>query len=379
MLQQMATAGESSQMHDITKCSICLETFKEPKVLPCIHTFCLECLQALCKDLSPGHELACPLCRNVFTVPLGGVQNVPNNFFMNQLLEVNKASIAEIKSDLKKAATCELCSDSGVEVTATAFCVECDQCFCDGCSKTHKKMKIARSHQVVLIEDIASLEDRKKMSVTYCQVHPDRPVELYCYDCKVITCVTCYVENHNKHECADIKKSAEKFNEQLILDISKVSTCVVRSWSKVEEMEANVKSFVEKVEATEVEIAKLIEELNSFKMEGRKKLECKKHEVEHQIVIMESFIRYCQEMKDKGTACDISRAANDLHTRAEELLKTENKKNRLKLCEVNLNFCSKFAEKASVNNFIGGLFLDGMFYCDLFSLFFEINKTCTEL
>ena len=32
---------------DSLRCSICLETFKEPKVLPCCHTFCKECLSKL--------------------------------------------------------------------------------------------------------------------------------------------------------------------------------------------------------------------------------------------------------------------------------------------------------------------------------------------
>jgi len=329
--------------------------------------------------LNPGQELACPLCRSVFTVPLGGVETVPNNFFMNQLLEIDKASIPEIRSVLKKAATCELCSDSGVEVTATAFCVECDQCFCNGCSKTHNKIKGTRSHQLVPIEDIASLKDRKEMSVTYCQVHPYRLVELYCYDCKTITCVTCYVENHNKHECADIKKSAENFNEQLNEDISNVSTCVVQSRTNVEEMEANLKRFVEKVEATEAEIAKVMGELHSFKMEGRKKLECKKDEFKHHIVIMEGFIRYCEEIKDKGTACAISCAAKDLHARAKELVKFESEKCSVEPCKADMTFSSTFAGKASENNFIGELFLDGWFIIVYIFWFyqFRVNKLNT--
>jgi len=317
----------------------------------------------------PGQRASCPLCRNVFSVPMGGVQEIPNNFFMIQLIQVNHSTSAVAgKSSSEKTKFCELCSDSKVKVTAAFFCVECDLCICDRCSTGHKKIKSTRSHQVVPIKEIASLEDRMKLTISYCQEHPDKQIELYCYDCKAIACVTCYFENHNKHECADIKMSAEKFNEQLKEDIRNVSTCVVRSRTNVKLIEANVKRFVEKVEATEAEISKLLEELNSFKIEGRKKMECKKKKVEHRIVIMESFIRYCQEMKDKGSTCDISRAANDLHTRTEELERTE-LQNPFRLYQVDMKFRSNFAEKASENNFIGGLFLDGIFYCGLFFLF----------
>ena len=66
-----------------------------------------------------------------------------------------------------------------------------------------------------------------------------------------------------------------------------------------------------------------MEELNAFKDKHLKEIEMRKDEVDHQLVITESYSRYCQEMKDKGSACDISLVANDLHVRAEELVKTQ--------------------------------------------------------
>ena len=40
------------------RCSICLETFKEPKVLPCCHTFCKGCLSKLPMMKKPESELS---------------------------------------------------------------------------------------------------------------------------------------------------------------------------------------------------------------------------------------------------------------------------------------------------------------------------------
>ena len=34
----------SEEISDITECPICVETFTDPKVLPCVHTFCIKCL-----------------------------------------------------------------------------------------------------------------------------------------------------------------------------------------------------------------------------------------------------------------------------------------------------------------------------------------------
>jgi len=90
----MACAKETCvpKYNDITECSICVDSFKNPKCLPCIHTFCLECLQKYGSYNDPGDELACPLCRKMFCIPTGGFSHLPNNFLMARLLEQNKGT-----------------------------------------------------------------------------------------------------------------------------------------------------------------------------------------------------------------------------------------------------------------------------------------------
>ena len=57
---EMATAR---QLDDITECPICTEVYTDPRVLPCVHTYCLKCIEKYSEDKQPGDELACPLCR----------------------------------------------------------------------------------------------------------------------------------------------------------------------------------------------------------------------------------------------------------------------------------------------------------------------------
>jgi len=70
----MAAAFDlQAHVSDMTKCPICLEDFKDPKSLPCLHTFCLECLRSHCRDKLPGDEFLCPICRNSCLVPEAGI------------------------------------------------------------------------------------------------------------------------------------------------------------------------------------------------------------------------------------------------------------------------------------------------------------------
>ena len=93
----MATA---KPLDDITECPICTEVYTDPRSLPCVHTYCLKCLETLTKDIPPGDEVACPLCRKEFSLPSNGVKDLPKNFFVANFLQVKELSSVESKTSL---------------------------------------------------------------------------------------------------------------------------------------------------------------------------------------------------------------------------------------------------------------------------------------
>ena len=62
-------------MHNLKEevtCSVCIHLFEEPKQLPCLHIFCLECLNDLARTSGRHRNIKCPLCQVEVAVPESG-------------------------------------------------------------------------------------------------------------------------------------------------------------------------------------------------------------------------------------------------------------------------------------------------------------------
>jgi len=180
------------------------------------------------------------------------------------------------------------------------------------------------------------------------------------------------LDKHEKHYLTDVNKSAEKFREQLNEDVNKLAVTALQK--QVTQLQADTKIFIKRVASTQSEISQkydqlislmqshqsqLMEELQIFNVKTLKEMETQKDEIERQFVITESFKRYCQEMINKGTACDISRMAHDLRSRAEELVKTQDEPDCHQLSGVEITFKPSDVTTDSGKNFIGELALPG--------------------
>ena len=60
-------ASTSHQQPDIPEeleCAICMEIYKQPKLLECMHTFCGGCIEKMMKHNGEQHDgVVCPTCR----------------------------------------------------------------------------------------------------------------------------------------------------------------------------------------------------------------------------------------------------------------------------------------------------------------------------
>ena len=105
----MAAKGEEDDLI----CGLCLETYKNPKFLPCHHTFCEGCLVKLDKNRG-NRPLQCPQCRQRVQLPPGGVSQLQTNFYITPLLSPERCQLHRTE---KLRFYCTQCS--------TAICLDC--------------------------------------------------------------------------------------------------------------------------------------------------------------------------------------------------------------------------------------------------------------
>ena len=81
---RMAQKFTIDEEDEIFQCAICLENMLNgrPKALPCLHTFCADCIKNLISPLS--NIVRCPICRKASEV-IGGEENLPDNFYLKNL------------------------------------------------------------------------------------------------------------------------------------------------------------------------------------------------------------------------------------------------------------------------------------------------------
>lgn len=315
------------KLSDITECSICSEIFTNPKILPCVHTFCLRCLEDYGKDKKPGDRRACPLCRNEFAIPDGGLCNLPNNFLIAKMIEIGKLAMTP-----SAKALCALCPEEE-EAFAKLFCMDCQHSLCDRCSKSHKKTKLCQNHQIV--EFGSQLSPQKlRVSNCYCDRHPGEQIKMYCYDDNVAICLICFAESHQSHTCENVNKASEKFTAQLKDDLRKVTDRFPECEEVLKRLTEYKQEFTEEVLKTEQSIHEtatklrelvdqheetLIQNLTSVRNRNAKATETTKQDVERFRVMIGSYNGFSEELLTKGSDIDICRAAFQLHTRANEL------------------------------------------------------------
>ena len=115
------------------ECSLCLEIYQDPRMLPCGHTFCLRCLQKVTDTHLATSTQKCAFCRQEF----GDVklQELPKNF-----------AILNVIASMPTITECGSVENGETHGNADFFCIDCWEPLCSMCHDSHKRTKFTRNH-----------------------------------------------------------------------------------------------------------------------------------------------------------------------------------------------------------------------------------------
>ena len=205
------SSGLRFKLEERLTCPVCLDHYTNPKILPCHHSFCQQCLERLPLDKkNETYYLSCPTCRHRTEVPPEkGVGALPVAFHINDLKEMYSLTKKTVDLSVSQEATC---SDHG------------------------------------------------------------KPLELFCETCGTVICVTCQVRIHKHHEYDLISDSYTKHCQKLrecLSPVEKKKKALKKVLSALAEREGEIR---ERGEGVLEEIHEMVEEMIAVLRESEKKL-----------------------------------------------------------------------------------------------------------
>ena len=206
-----------SSPHHLT-CALCLEKYNKkellPKSLPCLHTFCRQCLILFLQQDHASDQLPCPTCRKLFPRPENGVDDLPTNFMVRELMETSQPANLMCSRHMDKAA-CVVCLDCQVGL--------CTLCITKLASSPHVHHNLADVESLVqaasqlcedmehIKADIDSIQQEKLKHLTKCATSANQRIN------KIAKKTTDKVRDWKKKTLGKIEKVTAEANRNITL------------------------------------------------------------------------------------------------------------------------------------------------------------------
>ena len=258
-------------------CPLCSKLYKKAKCLPCYHSYCENCLVTLQKASSDS--ITCPECRKTSALPSGGIKQLPNNFFINRIVD---EVVLKEKITGEKEVHCDLCIR---EYTAVVLCIDCVVFLCSHCHEFHKYSREYQGHRMSQLKELRSnkkdINVRPKAKPLLCQEH-EVELNLYCGTCEQLVCQYCIKKEHNGHEHNTVKRMAKKHRGEMDGIIEPVDE-MIKGLARAHQNITNTRKSIQ-MQATEVDqqIDDYYDQLHLQLQQQREELKKELHEVSAQ-------------------------------------------------------------------------------------------------
>ena len=238
------------------ECALCHKHFTVPKLLPCGHLLCRDCLVMWLKSQS---EAKCPLCRCAIVNPKEqkgrSLENIADSF----PTDLSMAALVEADLLLSKQHVCCVC----VNVAAVSMCLDCRDMLCQSCTEAHSKLSMSKHHKV---ETLASLTVEKLAASrpATCAIHEDEISKVYCPTHDASICLLCATTIHR--QCPEVTNLETRL-EQARADLAELAATLSAGETELERaisrLDQHLQDLDKRTQAAEAEIEATADRLES--------------------------------------------------------------------------------------------------------------------
>ena len=303
-------------LHDEVSCSVCMCTFNDPKQLPCLHSFCLNCLNGIQRTSGLHGKITCPECRRQFQIPgNGNPRELPTNVRINSLLDV--LAIKECSTANVKCGNCDKRS------AQTLYCFQCCSFWCEQCILGHNIIRTNKEHKTLALKHFQDQDFEAVLKrPAFCQKkhHEKEELKFFCKGCKVAICNTCAVTLHEGHGKIPLQEATDARKIQINSVISSLKDKMVEKRKEVKkflqksmevqaqvadvksQVQTNVNKMIAIIEARKQEVYEAVDNQAKKSLET---LSQKKGEVENHVKMIESAIEQTESLMKRNFSTEI--------------------------------------------------------------------------
>ena len=185
--------------HEYSTCKRCKRSYDDPRMLPCLHSFCKTCIDGLVsKSGSSKVTVCCPTCHTSSPLSQGTVEELPKNTHLNY-----RSMLRRYASQIQGGTLpmCDECSRDPPEETVS-FCCTCQGFLCKECHRQHVfSRKMALNHKVLMIEGARKMNNLQNElqrsimppSAMKCPLHEGSEIKFACTTGSILVCMECTV------------------------------------------------------------------------------------------------------------------------------------------------------------------------------------------
>ncbi|XP_022096177.1 RING finger protein 207-like [Acanthaster planci] len=272
------SVSAESVLAKIRECSMCSHSSRQPKVLNCLHSFCLGCLLELRQRQDPRiGNLICRTCgRETEAADEDEVRDLPDDLILRAL---DGFSLQD-RPLPGEGFTCQACDE---RIQAVSKCMDCDHFLCQECQRAHERLSVMKNHKIYTLAQIragqANADSMKLTDAPKCGKHPEQGLRFYCDTCGHLVCKICSDLHHEGHPLIGLPEALDKCKREIaelgvkvkenMAELMSMATGeTLKSRKKLDTMFDATKTKIS--ERADKEVAKIREEEQALKQEAER-------------------------------------------------------------------------------------------------------------